>query len=179
MLTPQAPEPITPPPDTSGPVTLRRIETLLGEMRTLLAQGITAREDPVIGEIATSSVAVGDSLDSFVQLTNLQNEVLPFSLLTINQIAIAAPGLVAADLVRLRLYYRGTRKNPEDLVAEFDGASQVAGMWAAAFTNRRIEYVDGNKENKVWLAVRNTTGNSGITTFRIRLYGQRLVYKVP
>ena len=167
-----------PPPDASSAPILDRIEAILKETHALLAQGITTREDPVIGQIATASVAVGESLDSFVQLTDVKGDALPFSLLTINQIAIAAPQLVAADLVRLRLYYRGTRQEPADLVAEFDGASQVSGMWAAAFTNRRIEYVDGNKENKVWVRIRNTAGNSGSTTFTIRLYAQRIVYKV-
>ena len=145
----------------------------------MVTPAVVTREDMAIGEVTSPSVAVGDSRDIQLELTDLWLNPIKFSLFTITQVDIAAPGLAAADAVRLRLYRSGKRRDPADVVAEFDGTSQVSGMWVAAFSNRRIEYIDANKANTVWIRVRNTAGNTGVTIFQVRLYGRHFPLNAP
>lgn len=150
---------------------LVRIEALLSRIARSLEEPAGRNENLAFGEVITPSTPIGTSLDLKLQLYGLGGKVLSFSLFTILQVEIAAPALAATDAARLRFYYSGSRREPLDVLAEFDGASQVAGMWYAAFSNRGIQYRDSNKENTVWMRVRNTAGNSVPTIFLVRVYG--------
>ena len=148
-------------------------------------KGVPITDSKTLGErwakahISSASVTVGDSQNLEAEITDFWGRPLAFAHITITGVAISAPQLVNADAVRLRLYRRGTRAEPQDLLAEFDGASQVAGMWAAAFTNRQIEFSGLDERSKVYLTVRNTAGNSGPTTFQVFIYGLRYPAVAP
>ena len=150
------------------------LEESLDRIEKLLTRPLVTEEALAFGEVYTSSVAVGDSFDTYIQLASLAGAILPASHFGITQIDIAAPQLTATDAVRLRIYRQFARREPQDMVADFDGASQLTGMWYASFANRRIEYTDSGKENKIWLRIRNASGNSGTSSFLISIYGRPL-----
>lgn len=147
------------------------MEKYLGRIVALLEQPPVRAERIVTAESVSPTVLVGNSVSLDVQVQDLGRHVSSFSLLTITQLEIAAPGLAAADVVRLRIYRTGLRRDPQDLVTEFDGASMATGTWFASFSNRGIVYKDGNTKDTVWLQVRNTAGNSAATFFIVRLSG--------
>lgn len=122
--------------------------------------------------LASPSVAVGTESDFEVQFTDLAGRGIRFQHLSITQVDIAAPQLLNADDVRLRLFHRSSRRVPEDLAAEFTGTSAVSGTWQASFSNRRIEYDDLTGQSKLYLALRNSAGNSGASTFELRFYAR-------
>ena len=160
-----------PAPAAIDAAKLASMETLLGRIVTLLEQPSARGEALAIADVISASVNVGSSQDLDVQAHDLQNRVVPFSMMTITQVDVAAPGLASTDAVRLRIFLSGARRDPQDLVAEFDGSSQTSGTWLAAFTNRGIQYTDRNKKDTLWLQIRNTAGNSAATFFTIRVYG--------
>ena len=122
--------------------------------------------------LSTPSVLVGNESTFDVELTDLWDNPIEFSHLSITEVDIAAPQLVNADDVRLRLFRTGRQRVPQDLVAEFSGTSAVSGTWQASFSNRRIEYSDLDGKSNLHLAVRNTSGNSGPTTFDLRFFAR-------
>lgn len=154
-----------------------KFEQLLTNVALLLQKGVAPREGDAPSEgwiraqISSASVPVGISRDLEAQVTDFWGRPIAFAHITLTQVAISAPQLVDADAVRLRVYRRGTRAEPQDLLAEFDGTSQVTGMWAASFTSRQIEFSGLDERSKLYLTVRNTSGNSGPTTFQIYIYG--------
>jgi hypothetical protein len=125
-----------------------------------------------MGVLSTPSIGVDVERDFELQFTDVAGNAINFAHLTITEIDIAAPQLVNADDVRLRFFRQGTRRVPQDLVAEFTGSSLIAATWQASFVNRRIEYTDLTKLSKLYLAIRNTSGNSGPSTFEIRFYAR-------
>ena len=144
-----------------------------GRIEQLLARGIVTREDLVMAVILTASIPVGTERDVEVDPTSLSNVPVEFTHLTITEVDIAAPLLVAADNVRVRLFRQGTRRVPQDLVAQFDQTSGITGTWASLNANQRIEYTDLTGLNKVYLAIRNTAANSGPSPIEVRIYGRR------
>ena len=177
-----------PPAQTAAPQVdvAQQLNQLLSRVDLLQQKSVTLQGDSVaLGErwtkaqISSASVAVGVSNNLEAEVTDFWGRQLAFIHMTITGVAIAAPQLVNADAVRLRLYRRGTRAEPQDLLAEFDGTSQVAGMWAAAFTNRQIEFSGLDERSKIYLTVRNTAGNSGPTTFQVFIYGLRYPAVAP
>jgi hypothetical protein len=158
---------------------LTRVDSLLQKSIIPKGVGVPLDEGWIKAQISSASVAVGASQNLDAQITDFWGRAFDFAHVTITQVALSAAQLVAADAVRLRLYRRGTRSEPQDLLAEFDGTSQVTGMWAAAFTSRQIEYSGLDELSKVYLTVRNTSGNSGPTTFQIFIYGYRYPAVAP
>jgi hypothetical protein len=146
---------------------------------TVLQLGALPNAAPVVTSevlvkavVSTPSVAVGAESEFDVELTDLWGKPIDFSHLSITEVDIAAPQLVNADDVRLRIFRTGRRRVPQDLVAEFTGTSVVAGTWQASFSNRRIEYSDSDGEDELHLAVRNSSGNSGPSTFDLRFFAR-------
>ena len=127
--------------------------------------------------LTTPTVAVGSESEFDLEFTDLEGKPVKFVHLSITEVDIAAPQLVNADDVRLRLFRQGRRRVPQDLVAEFSGTSAVSGTWQSGFSNRRIEYTDLTGESKLYIAIRNTSGNSGPSTFEVRVYAR--VFWVP
>ena len=138
-----------------------------------LGETLVALENLAIVEANSPTVLVGNSFQFDVPLNDLQGQAVDFSLFLVTQILIAAPGLATGDSVRLRLYRRTTRVVPQDIVAEFDGTSQLSDVWFAGFSNRRIELLDSDNRGQVHGDIRNTTGNSGPGSFLILLHGIR------
>ena len=163
-----------PVPDTS-----HGTEHRLASIEALLARGLVTRGDWALGEVSSPTVLVGNSMDLDMKVQDLQGKSLPFSLFTISQVEIAAPQLVAADAVRLRIYRRGTRRNPLDVMAEYDGTSHTSGMWVASFSKQDLEYRDENEMDTIWLQVRNTAANSAATSFTIRIHGSAFPARAP
>jgi hypothetical protein len=126
-----------------------------------------------MAQASSATVAVGASLDMEAQVTDLWGYPIDFAHISITQFEISAAQLINTDSVRVRLYRVGTRREPADLVVDFDGTSQLTGIWYSSFTDRRIEYSRLGPDNKVYLTVRNTAGNSGPSTFQLILYGRR------
>lgn len=151
----------------------RDVDSLLQKSVTVTGDSVALGERWTKAQISSASVPVGISQNLEAEITDFWGRQLAFIHMTITGVAISATQLVNADAVRLRLYRRGTRAEPQDLLAEFDGTSQVSGMWAAAFTNRQIEFSGLDERSKLYLTVRNTAGNSGPTTFQVFIYGLR------
>ena len=151
---------------------LQRSEKLLGRLEELLALGIVTREDVVKVALTTPTVTVGTESEFEVEFKDLLDKPVKFVHLTITEVDIAAPQLANADDVRLRLFRQSRRRVPQDLLAEFTGSSVVSGTWVANFSNRRIEYTDVSGRSKLYIAIRNTAGNSGPTTFDLRFYAR-------
>ena len=185
MVTPQWPLPPLPPlPPGLGGATVAESDTAplvdppqttearLGRIEELLARGLVTREDLAMAVLLTPTVAVDAERSFEVSFTDLSGNPITFVHLSITEVDIAAPQLVNADDVRLRLFRHGTRRVPQDLVAEFTGSSLIAGTWQASFVNRRIEYTDLTARSKLYIAVRNTAGNSGPSTFDLRFYAR-------
>jgi hypothetical protein len=133
---------------------------------------LVTREDLAVAVISTPSVAVDVEGQFEVSFTDLEGTPIKFAHLSITEVDIAAPQLVNADDVRLRFFRQGTRRVPQDLVVEFTGTSLIAATWQASFVNRRIEYTDNTAQSKLYMAIRNTAGNSGPTTFEVRCYAR-------
>lgn len=140
---------------------------------------ISPYEDLVMARVSSPTVPVGISHDLEVQVTDLWGRPVDFAHISITQVEISARELVNTDSVRLRFYRHGTRRTPQDLVADFDGTSQLTDTWYAAFSDRRIEYGAPDVQSTIYLTARNTTGNSGPTTFQITLYGRRFPPRPP
>lgn len=134
---------------------------------------LIALENLAIVEVNGPTTLVGNTFEFDVPPLDLQGHRVDFSLFLITQILISARGLATTDSVRFRLYRRKTRTVPQDIVAEFDGTSQLSDVWFAGFSNRRIELLDSDKSGEVHGDLRNTTGNSGSTSFLILLSGIR------
>ena len=149
----------------------------LRRMEELLTLGIVTREDLVKGLLLSPSITVGTETNFELQFKDLRDNPVNFIHLSITEVDIAAPQLVNADDVRLRLFRDGRRRVPLDLVAEFSGTSAVSGTWQSGFSNRRIEYTDLTGESKLYIAIRNTSGNSGPSTFEVLVYAR--VFRVP
>ena len=130
------------------------------------------REDLVVTVLSTPSVPVNTESTFTLEFTDLEGHPIGFVHLSITEVDIIATQLSASDAVRLRIFRSGQRRVPQDLVAEFSGASQVSDTWASAFSNRRIEYTDLSKQSKLYLNVRNNSGNSVSTTFEVWVYGR-------
>ena len=166
-----APVPRSPAVDVAR---LEALESLVARLVTVRQQP-SARGEVLVGaEVMSASVNIGSSQDLDVQVADLQDplgRVVKFSVLTLTQIEVVAPGLVATDAVRLRIFLSGTRRDPQDLVAEFDGASHIAETWLAAFTKRRITYRDLSRKDTLWVQIRSAAGNTAVTTFTIRVWG--------
>ena len=158
----------TPPPAETSLST----EDRLGRIEELLARGIVTREDLAKAMISTASVAVAAETNFEVDFTDLAGNPIKFAHISITEVDIAAPQLVNADDVRLRVFRNSQRRVPQDLVVEFTGTSLVAATWQASFNNRRIEYTDDTGLSKLYIAIRNTSGNSGPTTFEVRFYAR-------
>ena len=162
-----------------------QLTQLVTRVNLLLQKGVAPREGDAPSEgwiraqISSASVPVGISRDLEAQVTDFWGRPIAFAHITLTQVAISAPQLVDADAVRLRVYRRGTRAEPQDLLAEFNGTSQVTGMWAASFTSRQIEFSGLDELSKVYLTARNTAGNSGPTTFQLYLYGYHYPAAAP
>ena len=152
--------------------TTQTTEARLGRIEELLARGLVTREDLGMAVLLTPTVAVDAERSFEVSFTDLSGNPITFVHLSITEVDIAAPQLVNADDVRLRLFRQGTRRVPQDLVAEFTGSSLISGTWQASFVNRRIEYTDLTGESKLYVAVRNTAANSGPSTFELRFYAR-------
>jgi hypothetical protein len=161
----------------AAPATGDATEATLQRIDRRLGLPLITEENMAVGEVTTGSVRVGESIDAFILLLSLDGKALPPCHFALTQIEIATE-LAATDAVRLRLFRSEVRRVPQDLQAEFDGASQISGTWVASFSNRRIEYTDSSNANKVWLEVRNTTGNSRTGAFQVRIYGRPLPMKV-
>lgn len=161
---------------------LATIEALLRAGATpaaILATGALPAAAPVVTSealvkavLTSASVVVGTESNFELKFTDLSDKPIDFIHLTITEVGIAAPQLANADDVRLRLFFTGQRRVPQDLVAEFTGTSAVSGTWQASFSNRRIEYTDRTGQSKLWVAVRNTAGNSAASTFDLRFYAR-------
>lgn len=151
---------------------LTAMATTLQRFESTLRNGLITREDIVMIPHSTPSVAVGIETSFDLKALDLTGRALDFVHLTITEINIAAPQLVNADDVRLRIFRQGARRVPQDLVAEFTGTSAVSGTWQASFANRRIEYTDLNHKSTLWIAVRNSSGNSSISTFDLLFYAR-------
>ena len=137
------------------------------------AAPVVTSEALVMATLSSPSIPVGIETDFSLDFTDLEGKAIKFVHLSITEVDIAAPQLANADDVRLRLFRRGTRRVPHDLVAEFTGTSAVAATWHASFSNRRIEYTDLTGESKLYVAVRNTAGNSAPSTFDLRFYARK------
>ena len=145
----------------------------LAKILAALQAGIPTVEVLAIGEANVATVAVDTEVDVDISIKDiLTGERVTFTHLSITQIDIYAPQLVAADAVRLRLFIRGTRTVPQDIVVEFDGVRDLTGTWFRTFNNRRIEYYDLDNKDYIRARVRNTAGNSAASTFGIRIYGR-------
>ena len=125
-------------------------------------------ENLVIAALSTPTVTVGTESEFELEFKDFLNNPINFDQLSITEVDIAAPQLVNADDVRLRLFRQGRRRVPLDLVAEFSGSSVTSGTWQASFSNRRIEYTDENHRSRLYIAIRNKAGNSGPTNFQLR-----------
>ena len=125
-------------------------------------------ENLVIAALSTPTVTVGTESEFELEFKDFLNNAIKFDQLSVTEVDIAAPDLVNADDVRLRLFRQGRRRVPLDLVAEFSGSSVTSGTWQASFSNRRIEYTDENHRSRLYIAIRNKAGNSGPTTFQLR-----------
>ena len=136
------------------------------------AAPVVTTESLVMAVIASPSIPVGNESNFDLEFTDLKGRPIKFEHLSITEVDIAAPQLVNADDVRVRLFRTGQRRVPQDMVAEFTGTSAVAATWQASFSNRRIEYTDLTGESTLYIAVRNTTANSGPSTFDIRVYAR-------
>ena len=162
---------------------LARLEASLSEVprvkETLRRSEVISREDLVMARITSPTVPVGESLDLDPEATDLWERPVEFAHISITQIEISAAQLLNTDSVRLRFYRYRTRREPQDLVADFDGTSQLTGMWYSSFTDRRIEYSGQDKSDEIHITVRNTSGNSAATTFQIIVYGRRFPPKPP
>ena len=174
------------PPVASQAGVSEKVDQLLTGVNVLLQESVTPRGDNIPlnegwikAQITSASVPVGTIQNLEAEVTDFWGRPLDFAHITITQVAISAAQLVDSDAVRLRVYRRGTRSEPQDLLAEFDGTSQVTGMWAASFTSRQIEFSGLDERSKLYLAVRNTAGNSGPSTFQIFLYGYRYPASAP
>lgn len=154
-----------------------QVEQLLTRVDLLLQKSVTPSGDDapsdgmVMAQIFTASVPVGVSQNLEAQVTDLWGQPVDFAHITVTEVAISAPQLVATDAVRLRLYRRGTRVDPQDLLAEFNGTSHVVDTWVGAFTTRQIEFTGLDRLSKAYMTIRNTEGNSGPSPFQIYLYG--------
>ena len=133
---------------------------------------VVTSEALVKAVIVSATVAVSIETNFDLEFTDLRGNPIEFEHLSITEVDIAAPQLVNADDVRLRLFRTGQRRVPQDLVAEFTGTSAVSGTWQASFSNRRIEYTDLAGESKLYIAIRNTAANSAPTTFEVRVYAR-------
>lgn len=136
------------------------------------AAPVVTSEALVMAVIASPTVLVGNESTFELEFTDLRGNPVKFEHLSITEVDIAAPQLVNADDVRLRLFRTGQRRVPLDLVAEFTGTSAVAATWQASFSNRRIEYTDLAGESTLYIAIRNTAANSAASTFEIRVYAR-------
>ena len=150
----------------AAPSTILQLGALPG------AAPVVTTEALVMAVISVPTVGVGIEITRDVEFTDLEGNRVEFAHLSITEVDIAAPQLVNADDVRLRLFRTGRQRVPQDLVAEFTGTSVVSGTWQASFSNRRIEYSDLDESNELHLAVRNTSGNSASSTFDIRVYAR-------
>lgn len=147
---------------------------LLARIEALLARGITSPDDIVTIETTFPTALVGNAINQDVFPCELgTRDPAPFSRLFIVQIDLFAPSLVAADSVQLRIFRRTRRRLPDDLVADFTGASQLSAMWIASFTGRQINYRDQDQLGKVYLSVTNQSGNSGPSDFTVTIYAHR------
>ena len=149
------------------------------ERRLATATPMVTSEALAKAVLLSASITVGTETDFELEVTDLWDRVTPFSHLSITEVDIAAPLLVNADDVRLRLFRTGQRRVPQDLVAEFTGTSLVTGTWSAAFSNRRIEYTDETKKSTLYISIRNTSGNSRASPFEVRIYGRRFPWLAP
>ena len=136
------------------------------------AAPLVTTENMVVAFLTTPTVTVGTESESEVDFKDLLDKPVKFVHLAITEVDIAAPQLANADDVRLRLFQRRTRLVPQDLVAEFTGSSLITGTWQASFSNRRIEYTDVSGRSKLYIAIRNTAGNSGPSIFDLRFYAR-------
>jgi hypothetical protein len=170
-----------PPVPTTLVIPQTDLSEKVDQLLNVLQKGdsVPLNEGWIRAQISSASVAVGTIQNLEAEVTDFWGRPLDFAHITITQVAISAAQLVDSDAVRLRVYRRGTRIEPQDLLAEFDGTSQVTGMWAASFTSRQIEFSGLDERSKVYLAVRNTSGNSGPSTFQIFIYGYRYPAAAP
>ena len=136
------------------------------------AAPVVTTEFLVQAALSSPSIPVGNETTFELEFTDLNGNPIKFEHLSITEVDIAAPQLVNADDVRLRLFRTGQQRVPQDLVAEFTGTSLVSGTWQASFSNRRIEYTDLGGESKLHIAVRNTAANSAPSTFDLRFYAR-------
>lgn len=151
---------------------LTNIETLLQRSARAAGAPLVTSENLVMAVILTGTVAVGTELEVDVEFTDLLGNRVEFAHLSITEVDIAAPGLVNADDVRLRLFRAGRRRVPQDLAVELTGSSLIAATWQASFSNRRLEYSDLDGESELHVSIRNTAGNSGPGTFQLRFYAR-------
>ena len=160
---PVAAAPVIAEPLVGSPVVA---EPVVG--KPVISKPVVTIENLVIAALSTPTVTVGTESEFELEFKDFLNNAITFNQLSITEVDIAAPELVNADDVRLRLFRQGRRRVPQDLVAEFSGSSVTSGTWQASFSNRRIEYTDENHRSRLYIAIRNKAGNSGPTTFQLR-----------
>ena len=144
-----------------------------------LRSGLALPEDLVVVRVSTPSVSVGTNYDWDAQVNDVWDRPQTFSHLSIVQVNIAAPGLAAADSVTLRLYTRGDRRIPQDLMADITGTSDLSGTWFGSITTRRSEYDDSTDQDQVWGRLTNASGNSAPSNFEVTIYARRFPREEP
>lgn len=123
------------------------------------------------GEGSTPTVAIGQTSDLDLQLSSLLTQlIVPLKHVAIVQVDVVAGQLAVSDGVNVRIFSRSARHSPMEVVADFDGTSQLTDVWAASFSNRRIDYEDLDKKEIMWVRITNKAGNSKASDFRVTVH---------
>jgi len=134
------------------------------------------REDLVFLEVITPVLGVGSSHDFDLTPKTFDGRDAPFRLLHITGFTISSPDLTApGDTVTLRLYYRAERREPRDIAAHFVATSDIAWMFSAGVSNRRIEVPDLDGKGQVHGRLTNMAGNSARASLTLVLFARRAV----
>ncbi len=152
---------------------LFKIATQLEEIKLALARGVNPLEDLVMGTADTPTINITNTSNQIpIQIHDVWRRPRFFSHLSITQVEISSPSLAVADSITVRLYRAGNPTLPQDLVADFTGASQLSDNWIATFSNRRIEFTpkDQDKGGIIWISVTNNGSVNSI--FRVSVWGR-------
>ena len=125
-------------------------------------------------EVDTPTVGLGIDYDFEGRFEGIFRNQMPFDTLELDQVEIDSPNLVDTDTVTLLLYRSRTRQTPRQVVARYNGVSQLSGMWKSTFTDENLLYTDQDRDSKIYGRITNAAGNSASATFHIVISARKV-----
>lgn len=124
-------------------------------------------------ELTTPTVGAGSDHDFQGEFLSADGTPISFRWLRILQVEVDSPELADSDTVTLSLYRHSSRQTPFELIARYDGDSDVTGTWKSIFPEQNFEYFDREGESRLYGRVTNAAGNSRAATFHITVVAER------